>query len=122
MTSPVDPGAGSDAGTKMAARGAGSPAGASRGHRLSLQDDVRQKVHLSTFGVFKNGFMMVNVSNLSLKGPWRLDGKSNSANVMEQVHHFREDKATVSFQVLANVAYIILESTEEATTARGLWK
>ncbi|NXN83529.1 GP107 protein, partial [Bombycilla garrulus] len=30
------------------------------------QDDVRQKVHLNTFGFFKGGFMRVNVSNLSL--------------------------------------------------------
>uniref|UniRef100_A0A8C3IH24 Uncharacterized protein n=1 Tax=Chrysemys picta bellii TaxID=8478 RepID=A0A8C3IH24_CHRPI len=44
-----------------------------------FQDDVRQKVHLSTFGFFKSGFMMVNVSNLSLEGPWSLDDKSNSA-------------------------------------------
>ncbi|NWU81463.1 GP107 protein, partial [Onychorhynchus coronatus] len=34
-----------------------------------LQDDVRQKVHLNTFGFFKDGFMRVNVSNLSLKPP-----------------------------------------------------
>ncbi|KFZ61927.1 Protein GPR107, partial [Podiceps cristatus] len=34
-----------------------------------LQDDVRQKVHLNTFGFFKDGFMTVNVSNLSLKPP-----------------------------------------------------
>ncbi|NXR76744.1 GP107 protein, partial [Pycnonotus jocosus] len=31
------------------------------------QDDVRQKVHLNTFGFFKDGFMRVNVSNLSLR-------------------------------------------------------
>ncbi|NXU35131.1 GP107 protein, partial [Drymodes brunneopygia] len=31
------------------------------------QDDVRQKVHLNTFGFFKDGFMRVKVSNLSLK-------------------------------------------------------
>ncbi|NXO70493.1 GP107 protein, partial [Phainopepla nitens] len=30
------------------------------------QDDVRQKVHLNTFGFFKDGFMTVSVSNLSL--------------------------------------------------------
>ncbi|XP_032564189.1 protein GPR107 isoform X1 [Chiroxiphia lanceolata] len=67
----------------MAARGAGaapgllslllfllllcvSPASA-RVHHLTLKDDVRQKVHLNTFGFFKDGFMRVNVSNLSLK-------------------------------------------------------
>ncbi|CAM4568759.1 unnamed protein product, partial [Lepidochelys kempii] len=103
-------------------------------------DDVRQTVHLGTFGCFKNEFMMVSVSNLSMKGPWSLDDKSSSAvtivlatktseqtresqrtyvgsnqspssqgdkskrsitasqNVMEQVHRFRKDKGTVSFQ------------------------
>ncbi|NXA05777.1 GP107 protein, partial [Sapayoa aenigma] len=44
-----------------------------------LQDDVRQKVHLNTFGFFKDGFMRVNVSNLSLKplaGSDDMDGLS----------------------------------------------
>ncbi|NXC24297.1 GP107 protein, partial [Campylorhamphus procurvoides] len=44
-----------------------------------LQDDVRQKVHLNTFGFFKDGFMRVNVSNLSLKslgGPGDMSGLS----------------------------------------------
>ncbi|XP_077692377.1 protein GPR107, partial [Eretmochelys imbricata] len=138
--------------------------GASRVHRLGLQDDVRQKVHLGTFGCFKNEFMMVSVSNLSMKGPWSLDDKSSSAvgfgldrtrndghstwldeelgycilkkkseqyvsvvllrldfrnnslgdnskrsitasqNVMEQVHRFRKDKGTVSFQFYFNIS------------------
>ncbi|XP_065709814.1 protein GPR107 [Patagioenas fasciata] len=77
----------------MAARGAGAalaraavvlglgllwagPAGA-RVHHLTLKDDVRQKVHLNTFGFFKNGFMKVNVSNLSLKPPVGPDGKES---------------------------------------------
>ncbi|KFO82468.1 Protein GPR107, partial [Cuculus canorus] len=42
-----------------------------------VQDDVRQKVHLNTFGFFKNGFMTVNVSNLSLKPPVSPDDKSS---------------------------------------------
>ncbi|NWX06581.1 GP107 protein, partial [Caloenas nicobarica] len=42
-----------------------------------LQDDVRQKVHLNTFGFFKNGFMKVNVSNLSLKPPVGPDDKES---------------------------------------------
>ncbi|NWS42455.1 GP107 protein, partial [Probosciger aterrimus] len=42
-----------------------------------LQDDVRQKVHLNTFGFFKNGFMKVNVSNLSLKPPVSSDDKDS---------------------------------------------
>nr|XP_033816210.1 protein GPR107 isoform X2 [Geotrypetes seraphini] len=37
-----------------------------RVHHLSLKDDVRQKIHLNTFGFFKNGFMEVNVSSLSM--------------------------------------------------------
>ncbi|XP_010145968.1 PREDICTED: protein GPR107, partial [Eurypyga helias] len=40
-------------------------------------DDVRQKVHLNTFGFFKGGFMTVNVSNLSLKPPLGSDDKSS---------------------------------------------
>ncbi|KAM6237525.1 protein GPR107 isoform 1-T1 [Spheniscus humboldti] len=77
----------------MAARGAGAvlsraavvlglmllwtgPAGA-RVHHLTLKDDVRQKVHLNTFGFFKDGFMKVNVSNLSLKPPVGSDDKSS---------------------------------------------
>ncbi|NXW62222.1 GP107 protein, partial [Eurystomus gularis] len=42
-----------------------------------LQDDVRQKVHLNTFGFFKDGFMKVNVSSLSLKPPVGPDDKSS---------------------------------------------
>ncbi|NXV49375.1 GP107 protein, partial [Uria aalge] len=41
-----------------------------------LQDDVRQKVHLNTFGFFKDGFMKVNVINLSLKPPVGSDDKN----------------------------------------------
>ncbi|XP_067327887.1 protein GPR107 isoform X1 [Anolis sagrei] len=44
----------------------GGPAEA-RVHHLALKDDVRQKVHLNTFGFFKDGFMKVNVSSLSVK-------------------------------------------------------
>ncbi|KAM9218214.1 protein GPR107 isoform 2-T2 [Leptosomus discolor] len=51
------------------------PAGA-RVHHLTLKDDVRQKVHLNTFGFFKDGFMTVNVSNLSLKPPVGSDKSS----------------------------------------------
>ncbi|NXO53124.1 GP107 protein, partial [Aramus guarauna] len=41
-----------------------------------LKDDVRQKVHLNTFGFFKDGYMKVSVSNLSLKPPVGSDDKS----------------------------------------------
>lgn len=36
-------------------------------------------MHLNTFGFFKNGFMKVNVSNLSLKPPVDADDKSSSS-------------------------------------------
>lgn len=82
-----------EAGVKMASCGGGCVGGASRGsrplpwrwalglllavqlwggpaeariHHLLLKDDVRQKVHLNTFGFFKDGFMVVNISSLSL--------------------------------------------------------
>ncbi|KFQ18664.1 Protein GPR107, partial [Merops nubicus] len=42
-----------------------------------LQDDVRQKVHLNTFGFFKDGFMTVNVSSLSLNPPVRPEDKKS---------------------------------------------
>ncbi|XP_070614751.1 protein GPR107 isoform X1 [Erythrolamprus reginae] len=44
----------------------GGPAQA-RLHHLSLKDDLRQKVHLNTFGFFQDGFMKVMVNNLSVK-------------------------------------------------------
>ncbi|XP_030631280.1 protein GPR107 isoform X2 [Chanos chanos] len=37
-------------------------------HHLVLKDDIRQKVHLNTFGFYKNGYMSVNLSSLSLTG------------------------------------------------------
>ncbi|XP_060267655.1 protein GPR107 isoform X1 [Ovis aries] len=43
--------------------------GLGRVHHLALKDDVRHKVHLNTFGFFKNGYMKVNVSSLSVNEP-----------------------------------------------------
>uniref|UniRef100_A0A8C5NXH6 G protein-coupled receptor 107 n=1 Tax=Jaculus jaculus TaxID=51337 RepID=A0A8C5NXH6_JACJA len=40
--------------------------GLGRVHHLALKDDVRHKVHLNTFGFFKDGYMVVNVSSLSV--------------------------------------------------------
>ncbi|KAI5937984.1 protein GPR107 isoform X1 [Manis javanica] len=40
--------------------------GLGRVHHLALKDDVRHKVHLNTFGFFKDGYMKVNVSSLSV--------------------------------------------------------
>ncbi|XP_069039297.1 protein GPR107 isoform X2 [Lepisosteus oculatus] len=42
--------------------------GSGRLHHLVLKDDIRQKVHLNTFGFFKNGYMTVNMSSLALNG------------------------------------------------------
>ncbi|XP_026544550.1 protein GPR107 isoform X2 [Notechis scutatus] len=44
----------------------GGPAQA-RLHHLTLRDDLRQKVHLNTFGFFRNGFMRVTVNSLSVQ-------------------------------------------------------
>ncbi|XP_040180577.1 protein GPR107 isoform X5 [Rana temporaria] len=38
-----------------------------RVHHLTLKDDLRQKVHLNTFGFFTNGSMNVNIASLSVK-------------------------------------------------------
>ncbi|ELV11785.1 Protein GPR107 [Tupaia chinensis] len=43
--------------------------GLGRVHHLALKADVRHKVHLNTFGFFKDGYMTVNVSSLSLTEP-----------------------------------------------------
>ncbi|XP_073456597.1 protein GPR107 isoform X4 [Aquarana catesbeiana] len=39
-----------------------------RVHHLNLKEDLRQKVHLNTFGFFTNGSMNVNITSLSVKG------------------------------------------------------
>ncbi|KAL2100065.1 hypothetical protein ACEWY4_004459 [Coilia grayii] len=35
-------------------------------HHLVLKDDIRQKVHLNTFGFYKNGYMVVNLNSLMI--------------------------------------------------------
>ncbi|PKU35483.1 hypothetical protein llap_14213 [Limosa lapponica baueri] len=84
-------------------------------------DDVRQKVHLNTFGFFKDGFMKVSVSNLSLKPPvgsddknglsvgfsldrTRNDGFSTYLKIVEQEHHIHNDRGTFSFQFFFNIS------------------
>jgi len=49
-------------------------------------------VHLNTFGFFKNGFMKVNVSNLSMKPPVNADDKSSSS-----VSYFASSHTALSF-------------------------
>ncbi|XP_064533006.1 protein GPR107 isoform X1 [Pseudopipra pipra] len=114
-----------DAGTNMAARGAGaapgllslllllfllrvSPASA-RVHHLTLKDDVRQKVHLNTFGFFKDGFMIVNVSNLSLKQPRGYDMKGLSVGF--SLDRTRNDGFSTYLD--EEVDYCILRKTPE---------
>ncbi|XP_023556291.1 protein GPR107 isoform X2 [Octodon degus] len=43
--------------------------GLGRFHHLALKDDVRHKVHLNTFGFFRDGYMQVKVSSLSVNDP-----------------------------------------------------
>ncbi|KAK7813624.1 hypothetical protein U0070_000674, partial [Myodes glareolus] len=43
-------------------------------------DDVRHKVHLNTFGFFKDGYMVVNVSSLSVNEPKGAVGTSAEAS------------------------------------------
>ncbi|XP_017665800.1 PREDICTED: protein GPR107 isoform X2 [Lepidothrix coronata] len=109
----------------MAARGAGaapgplllllllfllrvSPASA-RVHHLTLKDDVRQKVHLNTFGFFKDGFMRVNVSNLSLKQPKGYDMKGLSVGF--SLDRTRNDGFSTYLD--EEVDYCILRKTPE---------
>ncbi|XP_063065978.1 protein GPR107 [Engraulis encrasicolus] len=35
-------------------------------HHLVLKDDIRQKVHLNTFGFYKDGYMVVNLNSLMI--------------------------------------------------------
>ncbi|NP_001073515.1 protein GPR107 precursor [Danio rerio] len=37
-------------------------------HHLVLKDDIRQRVHLNTFGFYKDGYMSMNMSHLSFTG------------------------------------------------------
>lgn len=42
---------------------------------------MRHKVHLNTFGFFKDGYMVVNVSSLSVNEPKGAVGTSGEASV-----------------------------------------
>ncbi|XP_034520564.1 protein GPR107-like [Ailuropoda melanoleuca] len=56
------------------------PPGLGRVHHLALKDDVRHKVHLNTFGFFKDGYMVVNVSSLSVNDPARATDKDTTVS------------------------------------------
>ncbi|NWI57974.1 GP107 protein, partial [Calyptomena viridis] len=75
-----------------------------------LQDDVRQKVHLNTFGFFKNGFMRVNVSNLYLK-PLVDSGVMDGLSVGFSLDRTRNDGFSTYLD--EEVDYCILRKTPE---------
>ncbi|NXS79813.1 GP107 protein, partial [Erpornis zantholeuca] len=74
------------------------------------QDDVRQKVHLNTFGFFKDGFMRVNVSNLSLKPAMGSDDM-DSLSVGFSLDRTRNDGFSTYLD--EEVDYCILKKTPE---------
>ncbi|NWZ82383.1 GP107 protein, partial [Poecile atricapillus] len=74
------------------------------------QDDVRQKVHLNTFGFFKDGFMTVNVSSLSLKPAFGSDDM-DSLSVGFSLDRTRND--VFSTYLDEEVDYCILKKTPE---------
>ncbi|NXI03624.1 GP107 protein, partial [Pachycephala philippinensis] len=74
------------------------------------QDDVRQKVHLNTFGFFKDGFMRVNVSNLSLK-PAVASDDMDSLSVGFSLDRTRNDGFSTYLD--EEVDYCILKKTPE---------
>ncbi|NXQ64330.1 GP107 protein, partial [Anthoscopus minutus] len=74
------------------------------------QDDVRQKVHLNTFGFFKDGFMRVNVSNLSLKPAVGSDDM-DSLSVGFSLDRTRNDGFSTYLD--EEVDYCILKKTPE---------
>ncbi|NXL17060.1 GP107 protein, partial [Setophaga kirtlandii] len=74
------------------------------------QDDVRQKVHLNTFGFFKDGFMSVNVSNLSLR-PEPSPDEMDSLSVGFSLDRTRNDGFSTYLD--EEVDYCILKKTPE---------
>ncbi|NWY39848.1 GP107 protein, partial [Sylvia atricapilla] len=74
------------------------------------QDDVRQKVHLNTFGFFKDGFMRVNVSSLSLK-PTGSSDDMDSSSVGFSLDRTRNDGFSTYLD--EEVDYCILKKTPE---------
>ncbi|NXC88414.1 GP107 protein, partial [Cercotrichas coryphoeus] len=74
------------------------------------QDDVRQKVHLNTFGFFKDGFMTVNVSSLSLNPPVSPDNM-DSLSVGFSLDRTRNDGFSTYLD--EEVDYCILKKTPE---------
>ncbi|RMB93419.1 hypothetical protein DUI87_30114 [Hirundo rustica rustica] len=75
-----------------------------------LWDDVRQKVHLNTFGFFKDGFMSVSVSSLSLKSAMSSEDM-DSSSVGFSLDRTRNDGFSTYLD--EEVDYCILKKTPE---------
>uniref|UniRef100_A0A2K6SAR9 G protein-coupled receptor 107 n=1 Tax=Saimiri boliviensis boliviensis TaxID=39432 RepID=A0A2K6SAR9_SAIBB len=98
--------------------------GLGRVHHLALKDDVRHKVHLNTFGFFKHGYMVVNVSSLSVNEPedkgviigFSLDRTKNdgfSSYLDEDVNYCILKKESVS------VTLLILDISRSEVTVKS---
>ncbi|XP_064233102.1 protein GPR107 isoform X1 [Aotus nancymaae] len=104
--------------------------GLGRVHHLALKDDVRHKVHLNTFGFFKHGYMVVNVSSLSVNEPedkgvtigFSLDRTKNdgfSSYLDEDVNYCILKKESVSVTLLIldiSRSEVTIKSPPEAGT------
>ncbi|TRY74312.1 hypothetical protein DNTS_002948 [Danionella cerebrum] len=47
-------------------------------HHLVLKDDIRQRVHLNTFGFYKEGYMNLSMNSLSFPVGWKMDSIDSS--------------------------------------------
>lgn len=55
-------------------------------HHLILKDDIRQRVHLNTFGLYKDGYMSISMNSLSFTG-------RNTDNIDSSTIGFSLDRA-----------------------------
>ncbi|OBS68495.1 hypothetical protein A6R68_02957 [Neotoma lepida] len=102
--------------------------GLGRVHHLALKDDVRHKVHLNTFGFFKDGYMVVNVSSLSVNEPKGAMDTSAEASVFpecDDTHLFflwqDEDVnyCILRKQSMSSVTLLILDISGSAVKVRS---
>lgn len=49
---------------------------------------MRHKVHLNTFGFFKDGYMVVNVSSLSVSDPGGATDKDPTVGALQELRGF----------------------------------
>nr|XP_012418599.1 PREDICTED: protein GPR107 isoform X3 [Odobenus rosmarus divergens] len=88
--------------------------GLGRVHHLALKDDVRRKVHLNTFGFFKDGYMVVNVSSLSVNDPARATDKDTSVSIGFSLDRTKNDG--FSSYLDEDVNYCILKKQSVSVT------